>query len=222
MKQITQTLLCILLGVFVSVTALCSTVSDQQWQDITDRLRALEHCQDTNSCPQDPSSPRNSFYLLGEEINQELDRVAQWQRDFGSNAESRALLHHFLKYQNEFVQEKVLTILREMPADDDTVAELLALLPDVRDKRVLIPLLIQLQRYPKMQSQVDKAFAQVLERGSFEAGKVLAQHIQPFLGAENLAFYQQLHSQLPPQSAKARALAKAIAREKSKQARREG
>ncbi|WP_308368106.1 MULTISPECIES: hypothetical protein [unclassified Microbulbifer] len=203
----------LIIALVISVPALGETTAEQQWHSIKEQLAQLENCEETQSCPQDPTNPRNSFYLLGEQINGELDKLAEWQQQFGVSDESRALLHHYLLYPNEFVQTKAVQILAEMSADDATAEQLLTVLPGVKDKQLLIPLLVQLQRYPHLRQEIDGAFAEVLQRGSFNAAKVLAQHIQPFLTAENLPFYQQLLEQLPANSAKARALEKAIDRQ---------
>lgn len=194
----------------IAAPVLGGSTGEEQLQAISDQLEGLEKCDETQNCPQDPTNPRNSYYLLGEQINAELGNLEEWQRQFGESKESRAIVLHYLGYPNEFVQLKAVTILGEMSTDDATADLLLNRLPRVRDKEVLIPWIAQLQRYPHLQQQIDNTFANILQRGSFEAARVLAENIGPFLTADNLSFYQQIHAQLPVNSAKALALGKAI------------
>lgn len=187
--------------------------SQQQLERIVSELSALEHCQQTQDCPEAPGGPRNSFYLLGELINKQLDELAAWQQHYAVNQTSRQVLLDFLHYPNEFVQSNVVKILGSMAACEDIAHQLIAVVVDTREKQLMLPLLKQLQRYPQLQNEIDSAFSQVLTRGSFTGGKVLAHHIQPFLNNNNLIFYQKLQKQLPVNSAKAKALQEAIERQ---------
>lgn len=202
---------------FIGLLAMCIAMSafsseNDEWTLLESRLATLEQCEQYGTCPQDPNNPRNSFYLLGEEISIVLDDVALWQETYGSTVESRELLHRYLRYPNEFVQAKSLSIIAGMTADKKTCLVLLEMLPRVRDRKVMIPLLVQLQRYPDAFEAVDSEFEKILLTGSFEGGKVIAQHIQPFINQQNIAFYRSLYEKMPEKSAKAIALGKALER----------
>ncbi len=169
------------------------------------KLTELVNCEQTNSCPQS-SNPRNSYYLLGEKINQQLNEVITLQKLHGETPEIVALAQRFYQHSNELVQLKALSLIAQQSPNELSANLLLSQLNKIKDNNLVIATLTELQKYPNKSTQVDQVISHILTFGSFSAAKVLANNIAIQLSANNIEFYQSLLQKLPVNSVKTSAL----------------
>jgi hypothetical protein len=178
---------------------------------VLNKLEQLLQCEQLNNCPEDPTNPRNSYYLLGEKINQQLDNIIDLQKKLGQTERFVQLAQQFYQYPNPFVQLKALTLISQQTKNIETVNILLNEITKTNDKAVLLQTLEQLKRYPEKGKEIDTAFSQILTTGSFNASKALAKAIGPFINKDNISFYINQLNKLPINSAKYKALQKRLA-----------
>jgi hypothetical protein len=179
---------------------------------VIEKLTQLLHCEQLNNCPEDPTNPRNSYYLLGEQINLQLDQIINLQREQGQTERFVQLAQQFYQYQNPFVQLKALLLISEQNKNIDTVNILLNELTKINDKKLLLQTLDQLKRYPEKSEAIDVAFSTILTTGSFTASKALAKALGPFLNKDNIHHYIALLNKMPMKSSKYYSLKERITR----------
>lgn len=187
----------LVISLFISVLANANTTDR-----VINKLEQLLQCEQLNNCPEDPTNPRNSYYLLGEQINIQLDNIIHLQREVEQNKRFVQLAQQFYQYPNPFVQLKALALISEQDKNIETVNILLKELAKTNDKNLLIQTLEQLKRYPEKSEEIDRTFSKILTTGSFNASKALAKSIGPFLNNNNINNYLELLSKLPEKSNK--------------------
>ncbi|MBU2917606.1 hypothetical protein KO505_06465 [Psychrosphaera sp. F3M07] len=178
--------------------------------DILQELSALESCESTSSCPQDLNNPRNSFYLLGEKISQQINRAIELQKNIGEHAEFVELGQFWYQYPNQLVQQAALSLLSPQTAKMSTGKVILRQFGKLRDASLVKMSLDELARYPELEQETFEVISGVLTSGSFSAAKAVAKNISVLLNEDNIASYQSLLTQLPPKSAKARFLSQSL------------
>jgi hypothetical protein len=174
---------------------------------LTHSLNALNHCDESKTCPVDNSDPRASELLLGQTIAQQLKeyRLIRESEDH-FDKKSLEMVKTFLSYPDGHVQEEAIHLMSLHKASDELGRSLITVLKKTFDAKIMNQSLIELQRYPSLSHEIQTLLSNTLKTGSFYAAQEVASNILPFLNKTNIEHYIKVANALPKDSNKARAL----------------
>ena len=195
----------------VASTVSLSDAQQQQRQALEESLATLANCKETDTCPRDDEDPRAASYELAMQLKQQIDayRKLHQQADYFDEQSAR-VAQTYLQYPDGHVQSAALALMRAQPANVDSATVLIDALSSGYDGKLMTEAMLELQRYPGLESEIQTLFAEQLREGAFNVSRAIAENIRPYLNQDNLAFYKKLADQLPAKSAKARYLKSAI------------
>jgi len=170
-------------------------------------LLALLNCSETRTCPEDNSDPRASSILLGKMLSENLQQYIQLHVEENYfDQKSLIIVQTFIDYPDGHVQQQAISLMSHQPADIPTAEMLIEALVDGYDAKIMKQSLLELQRYPSLESEIQALLQQTLITGSFYVAQTVANQILPFLNSKNIQSYIELAAKLPKASKRSRYL----------------
>lgn len=163
------------------------------------RLRACEHEQ----CSYPQTDPRSYEFALGKDLKKTLFRFAEWVRSH--NLESREVsetAREFLEFEDGHVQAAALDLMATQPTSLDNRDAIIKAVIDGHDSELIEQAMLELERYTSASDRdvINQALGRALTTGAPFVARAISNHIGPFVDARSYRLFQDVLSQLPPES----------------------
>lgn len=170
------------------------------------QLAQLANCEQTQRCPQGKDAYEGEY----ERHRQMAALLAQLAKDAlqrpSEEDNYRKIASDYLSWPDGHVQSAALSLLSALPTQPANVKLITTALQENFDAPLMRQAMQELQRYPANNNELQTFFGHILQTGAMYASQEVAQGLLPFLTADNVAYYQQILTELDHQSKKAQLL----------------
>jgi hypothetical protein len=179
----------------------------QEWRTTTARLKELEECMTSQSCPFPQDTPSSYSYAVNEALAAELRHFAvvagQWQETGGQiPEEAQQVARHFLASPSDEVKEAAIEFAAAAPPSPENMRAVIGGLRDSVSGPLYKTGLEELVRYANTEqsSEVNTFLLETIKHGGHYATEEIARSALPFINSSNVDQYKAALREMNPRS----------------------
>ncbi len=181
-----------------------------EYNDLFKELEKLKACsKGISDCNLPQSDPRIAELELGQRIAKTIDSITLIsQASTEDISQYHEVAQEFVKHPDGHVQEAALELMATLQPNPDNVTALLDGLSNTHDAAIYRMSIMEFSRHddPQLKTQIDTLLINTLKTGGHFAAQEVAKDILPLLTKDNVEQYRKVATELPANSAKAKAL----------------
>ena len=179
------------------------------YSGLISELKKLKNCANGADCGLPQTDPRSAELELGQRFARTIDKMTLLaQAGIGDETTYQKVAQEYVKHPDGHVQEAALELMAACDPDPQNVASLVAGLTDTHDAQIYRMALMEFSRYddPQLRNDIDNLLIDTLKTGGHFASQEVANDILPMLNEQNIDKYKTTLTELPANTAKAKAL----------------
>lgn len=169
---------------------------------LIEEIKTLAEC-DEKDCGSSNEDPRTDYYNRGQNLKKKINQYEYYvTQNRLQNPEISELALKLLGHSDGHVQEAALDLLSTQPISKESLDTILEKIIKGIDAELIHQALLELQRYTSFddQEKIRLTLGEALMKGAPFVALAIAEKINLILNSQNISYFENLLSQMDPQS----------------------